>query len=34
MEIQATKEVVRFLSGKPLESEVPQLEYEIQGKGF
>ena len=30
MEIQATEEIVRFLSGKPLESEVPQLEYEIQ----
>jgi D-3-phosphoglycerate dehydrogenase / 2-oxoglutarate reductase len=30
MEIHATEEIVRFLSGKPLESEVPQLEYEIQ----
>ena len=30
MEIQATEEIVRFFSGKPLESEVPQLEYEIQ----
>jgi D-3-phosphoglycerate dehydrogenase / 2-oxoglutarate reductase len=31
MEIEATEEVVRFLTGKPLESEVPQDEYEIQG---
>jgi D-3-phosphoglycerate dehydrogenase / 2-oxoglutarate reductase len=30
MEIQATEEIVRFLSGKPLKSEVPQLEYENQ----
>ena len=34
MEIQAAEEVVRFLSGKPLESEVPKLEYEVQGKGL
>ena len=34
MEIQAAKEVVRFLSGKPLASEVPQLEYEIQDTRF
>jgi D-3-phosphoglycerate dehydrogenase / 2-oxoglutarate reductase len=34
MEIQATEEAVRFISGKPLEREVPQLEYEIQGEGF
>jgi D-3-phosphoglycerate dehydrogenase len=31
MEIEATEEAVRFLTGKPLESEVPQLEYENQG---
>ena len=32
MEIEATEETVRFLTGKPLESEVPQKEYEIQGQ--
>jgi len=31
MEIEATEEAVRFLAGKPLESEVPQSEYDIQG---
>ena len=31
MEIEATEEAVRFLTGKPLESEVPRLEYENQG---
>ena len=31
MEIEATEEAVRFLTGKPLESEVPQAEYEMQG---
>lgn len=30
MEIEATEEAVRFLTGKPLQSEVPQSEYEIQ----
>tara|TARA_B100000686_G_C16643363_1_gene891402 strand:+ start:195 stop:1169 length:975 start_codon:yes stop_codon:yes gene_type:complete len=31
MEIEAAEEVVRFIAGKPLQSEVPELEYEIQG---
>ena len=31
MEIEATEEAVRFLAGKPFESEVPQSEYDIQG---
>jgi D-3-phosphoglycerate dehydrogenase / 2-oxoglutarate reductase len=31
MEIEATEEAVRFLSGKQLECEVPSLEYENQG---
>jgi len=30
MEVEATEEAVRFLKGKPLQSEVPQSEYEIQ----
>ena len=30
MEIEATEEAIRFLTGKPLHSEVPQSEYEIQ----
>jgi D-3-phosphoglycerate dehydrogenase len=30
MEIEATKEVVRFLSGTPLKSEVPEREYSNQ----
>jgi D-3-phosphoglycerate dehydrogenase / 2-oxoglutarate reductase len=30
MEIEATEEAIRFLTGKPLQSEVPQSEYEIQ----
>jgi D-3-phosphoglycerate dehydrogenase len=30
MEIEATEETVRFLAGKPLESEVPESEYDIQ----
>lgn len=30
MELEATKEVVRFFSGEPLKSEVPQLEYSNQ----
>ena len=32
MEIEATEETVRFLTGKPLESEVPDEEYEIQSQ--
>ena len=31
MKIEATEEAVRFLTGRPLEREVPQLEYELQG---
>lgn len=34
MEIEATEEVVRFLSGKPLESPVPPTEYDVQRQGF
>jgi D-3-phosphoglycerate dehydrogenase / 2-oxoglutarate reductase len=30
MEIEATEEAIRFLAGKPLQSEVPQAEYEVQ----
>jgi len=30
MEIEATEEVVRFISGKDLTNEVPEFEYEIQ----
>lgn len=30
MEIEATEEAIRFLTGKPLQSEVPQSEYEFQ----
>jgi len=30
MEIESTKEAIRFLSGKPLKNEVPQEEYEVQ----
>ena len=32
MEIEATKEVVRFISGETLESEVPKEEYDNQVK--
>ena len=32
MEIEATEEVVRFLTDKPLESEVPQVEYDVQSQ--
>ena len=32
MEIEATKEVVRFITGKSLKSEVPKEEYDVQGK--
>ena len=34
MEIEATEEVIRFLKGIALKSEVPKDEYEIQRKGF
>lgn len=34
MEIEATEEVVRFLTGKPLEGEVPQVEYDVQSEGL
>ncbi|MDI1270385.1 MAG: phosphoglycerate dehydrogenase [Polaromonas sp.] len=34
MEIEATEEAVRFLSGKPLTSEVPQAEYDVQSQGL
>jgi D-3-phosphoglycerate dehydrogenase len=30
MEIEATDEAVRFLTGKPLQSPVPPDEYEVQ----
>ena len=30
MEIEATKEVVRFFTGRDLETEVPQIEYDLQ----
>ena len=32
MELEAVEEAVRFLAGKPLESEVPQAEYDIQSQ--
>jgi D-3-phosphoglycerate dehydrogenase / 2-oxoglutarate reductase len=34
MEIEATEEAVRFLTGKPLEGVVPVEEYEVQRKGL
>lgn len=34
MEIEATEEAVRFLAGKPLASEVPQAEYDVQSQGL
>ena len=34
MEIEACEEVVRFASGKPLQSEVPSEEYEVQQQGL
>jgi D-3-phosphoglycerate dehydrogenase / 2-oxoglutarate reductase len=34
MEIEATKEAIRFISGKNLESEVPEEEYEVQRQGL
>jgi D-3-phosphoglycerate dehydrogenase len=30
MEIEATEEVVRFIQGKDLYSEVPEMEYDFQ----
>jgi D-3-phosphoglycerate dehydrogenase len=34
MEIEATEEVVRFLTGSALEGEVPQVEYDVQSQGL
>ena len=34
MEIESTEEAIRFLTGKALESEVPQEEYDVQGHGL
>ena len=34
MEIEATEEVARFIKGRDLYSEVPEIEYEIQKDGF
>lgn len=34
MEIEATEEAVRFLTGKPLQGEVPQVEYDVQSEGL
>ena len=34
MEIQATEEAVRFLTGQPLQSLVPPEEYEVQRQGL
>lgn len=34
MEIEATEEAVRFLTGKPVVSEVPQTEYDVQSQGL
>jgi len=34
MEIEATEEVVRFLTGRPLESLVPSFEYDVQRQGL
>jgi D-3-phosphoglycerate dehydrogenase len=34
MEIEATEEAVRFLTGQPLTSEVPQAEYDVQSQGL
>ena len=34
MEIEATEEAVRFLTGKTLEGEVPEEEYEVQRQGL
>ena len=34
MEIEATEEAVRFLTGKKLEREAPQEEYDVQSQGL
>jgi D-3-phosphoglycerate dehydrogenase len=34
MEIEATEEVVRFLTEQPLESVVPEEEYTVQREGL
>jgi hypothetical protein len=34
MEMEATEEAVRFLTGKILEGGVPDEEYEVQRKGL
>jgi D-3-phosphoglycerate dehydrogenase / 2-oxoglutarate reductase len=34
MEIEATEEAVRFLTGQALRSEVPQVEYDVQSQGL
>ena len=34
MEIESTKEAIRFLAGKELESEVPQDEFNVQSQGL
>ncbi len=34
MEIESTKEAIRFLTGKNLEYEVPQEEYDVQSQGL
>ena len=34
MEVEATEEAIRFLTGKPLEKEVPEAEYAVQREGL
>ena len=34
MEVEATQEAIRFLTGKPLESVVPEEEYAVQRNGL
>jgi len=34
MEIESTKEAIRFLAGKELESEVPHYEFNVQNQGL
>jgi hypothetical protein len=34
MEIEATEEAVRFLTGEKLKGEVPDEEYEVQRQGL
>ena len=34
MEIEATEEAIRFLTGMPLESEVPQVEFDVQSENL